>query len=102
MKEEEKTVRFELRLPASLRQKLEERAREHHRSLNSEIVHDLGLGLNSDETLQKMHELRVGIEHVMTARIMSILADGFERVDAMRGTTSLDREHSLFFRRRLP
>jgi len=38
MEKDEKTTRFELRLPVSLRQKLEEQAREHHRSLNSEIV----------------------------------------------------------------
>jgi plasmid stability protein len=38
MGEEEGTVRLNLRLPESLHRKLQERAREHHRSLNSEII----------------------------------------------------------------
>src|SRR5919109_3508815 len=89
MGQKEDTVRLVVRLPASLHQKLQEQAQARHRSLNSEIVHDLGLGLNSDETLQKMHELRAGIEPLLTARLIGALADGFERADAMRGTASL-------------
>jgi hypothetical protein len=45
MDEKEKVTRFELRLPASLRQKLEKRTRESRRSLNAEIVYVLNRGL---------------------------------------------------------
>jgi hypothetical protein len=54
MGEEEKTVRFELRLPASLRQRIEEQAANNRRSLNSEITDRLSKSF--DEARQQIVE----------------------------------------------
>jgi hypothetical protein len=49
MGEEEGTVRLGLRLPTSLHHRLQEQARENHRSLNSEIVAVLNHGLEAEQ-----------------------------------------------------
>jgi hypothetical protein len=59
MGEEEGTIRFGLRLPASLHDALLKQAREHHRSLNSEIVSLLSLLIDGGSLAQGLIEERV-------------------------------------------
>ena len=57
MGEEEGTIRFGLRLPASLHEALLKQAREHHRSLNSEIVFVLGAGFSAAHVLSQAEQM---------------------------------------------
>jgi hypothetical protein len=57
MGEEEGTVRLGVRLPASLHHTIEQQAREHHRSLNSEIITLLGVGLRANQLLSETKQL---------------------------------------------
>jgi hypothetical protein len=72
--EEEKTARFELRLPVSLRQRLQERAREHHRSLNSEIVDALTIAAehNVAGRIQQLEKNYDRLSNLLPAIIMTI------------------------------
>ena len=65
MGEEEKTARFELRLPVSLRQRLQERAREHNRSLNSEIVAALNVALVAEQMMANVEQKMAEAEQKM-------------------------------------
>jgi len=83
MGEKEDTVRLVVRLPASLHLALQERAREHRRSLNSEIVFGLNAGLNIDQARQKLEMLQDGMVNTGTAQLTRILADAIEQARAM-------------------
>ena len=56
MGEGEDTIRLGVRLPASIHHKLQEQAREHNRSLNSEIVTLLVAGLQANEILSQAEQ----------------------------------------------
>jgi plasmid stability protein len=68
MGEEEKTARFELRLPVSLRQRLQERAREHNRSLNSEIVGALNVALVAEQMMANAEQKMADMDQELEAR----------------------------------
>jgi Arc-like DNA binding domain len=82
MEEEEGTVRLNLRLPTSLHRKLQEQARAHHRSLNSEIVAALGVGGLQDlsgrmqwlEEAMKVIRAQVEASSADTERLIEILS----------------------------
>jgi predicted nucleic acid-binding Zn-ribbon protein len=61
MEVKQDTVRLVTRLPASLHRRLQEQAREHHRSLNSEIIDILGGERTED---QQIKDLRDKIERL--------------------------------------
>jgi hypothetical protein len=74
MGEEEETVRLNLRLPASLHRTLQERAREHHRSLNSEIIDTLRLERLERDQLREINERMTRLED-LSANAKKLTAD---------------------------
>jgi plasmid stability protein len=54
MNKTEDMVKLVARLPASLHRKLQEQAKEHHRSLNSEMIEVLSAGLQADQILERL------------------------------------------------
>jgi hypothetical protein len=59
MGEREKTIRFGLRLPASLYGKIQERAQENDRSVNAEIVATLNADLGAEFDRREVRALRL-------------------------------------------
>jgi hypothetical protein len=62
MGEQGKTIRFGLRLPASLYRKMQERARENDQSINSEIVATLHAALGAKQILSDAEQKLVETE----------------------------------------
>jgi hypothetical protein len=87
MGEEEGTVRLNLRLPASLHRKLQERAREHHRSLNSEILGTLSDGLEAARTMLRSRRLLAGARKELLEGMKELheLRDELRRGRAQQG-----------------
>jgi hypothetical protein len=67
MGEQEKTIRFGLRLPESLYNKLQERAREHQRSLNSQIIALLASGVQANQLLSQAEQMLSEAEQKINA-----------------------------------
>jgi len=104
MGEEEGTVRLGLRLPTSLHHRLQEQARENHRSLNSEIVAVLNHGLEAEQKSEerfktlgaRIEEMQIDVQRLkegllprLPAGTMDLIENAY-LVAASRGKTLAD------------